>query len=76
MNGIEKEIDKLGRVVIPIEYRRKLKIESNSTVRVSLVGDTVIITSSRRHCALCGECIRDEASVRLCDACVLMVKMS
>ena len=76
MNGIEKEVDKLGRVVIPIEYRRRLKIENNSTVRVSLVGDTVIITSSRRYCALCGERLQGEAELRLCDSCILMVKGS
>ena len=55
MNGIEKDMDNLGRVVIPIKYRRKLGIENNSTVLVSLEDDTILIHPKNRHCALCGK---------------------
>ena len=33
MDGIEKEIDALGRVVIPIEFRNKLGIDKNEKAR-------------------------------------------
>ena len=45
MKGIEREIDRLGRVVIPIEFRKKLGIEFNSKVLISLSNGEIIITA-------------------------------
>ena len=44
MDGIEKEIDDLGRIVIPVKFRKKLGVEKNSKVILSLNGDTVCIS--------------------------------
>ena len=73
MQGIEREIDSLGRVVIPVEYRRSLGVKANSRVILTISGDTVHISAANRCCALCGARI-DEREVRLCDECVGMVK--
>ena len=42
--GIIKEIDRLGRIVIPKEYRERLGL--NKTVELVLVKDGVLIRSS------------------------------
>ena len=34
--GIEREIDKLGRIVLPISYRQRLNLTEHSVVRVDL----------------------------------------
>lgn len=47
MNGIEKEVDNLGRVVIPMEFRKRLGIVSNSKVMVSLEGDIIVFSPLR-----------------------------
>ncbi|MBQ8719949.1 MAG: AbrB/MazE/SpoVT family DNA-binding domain-containing protein [Clostridia bacterium] len=74
MSGVEKEVDKLGRVVIPIPYREKLGIEARTKVNVSLQGDNIIISPTNRHCALCGKKMKNEKRIRLCDSCIFKVK--
>lgn len=54
MKGIQRRIDKLGRVVIPMELRKELCVEFNSKVVITLSGDE-IIKPLDSLCALCGE---------------------
>lgn len=57
MAGIIRRIDDLGRVVIPMEYRRKLKIPNNAPLELILTDeDSIIIrTIAKERCDLCGE---------------------
>ena len=52
--GIVREIDKLGRVVIPIEFRNALGLESESPVEITAATDRIIIRKHRSRCVLCG----------------------
>ncbi len=73
MDGTEREIDKLGRVVIPIKIRKKLNIESEAKVLVYLEGNHVVISPMELHCALCGNKITKNRNIRLCDNCILKI---
>ena len=75
MSGIEREVDSLGRVVIPMELRKKLAIESNSRVMVSLQDGMIVISPVEKHCALCGEKIGKKHKFRLCDRCIERIKL-
>ena len=70
MRGIEKRVDKLGRVVIPIKYRRRLGLKEHSLVLVSLDEDSVSITSAERLCALCGNPNEIDFELRICRPCI------
>ena len=74
MNGIEKEIDSLGRVVIPATFRKKLGIKSNARVLISLEDNIITISPSIKHCALCGKAINKEQTLRICNDCILKIK--
>jgi len=74
MNGIEKDIDNLGRVVIPIKFRKMLGVESNSKVLVSMEDGVVLISPADKMCALCGKKIEKERKFRLCVDCVSKIK--
>ncbi len=74
MNGIEREVDNLGRVVIPIKFRKKLGIDNNSIVLISFENDKVIISPKNRHCAICGELVETEQKFRLCKSCISEIK--
>ncbi len=74
MNGLEKDIDNLGRVVIPMEFKKKRGLVSNSKVLVSLQNDSILISPTNKHCALCGRKIGNGRQLRLCDACILKIK--
>ena len=74
MNGIEKEIDGLGRVVIPSKIRSKLGIEAKSKVLVSLENDSIVISVASKRCLLCGEKTENEQKIQLCHNCILRIK--
>lgn len=46
MKKICRSLDSLGRIVIPKDMRKALKIDINSEICLSLVDDKIIITNS------------------------------
>ncbi|MBQ8583298.1 MAG: AbrB/MazE/SpoVT family DNA-binding domain-containing protein [Clostridia bacterium] len=74
MNGIEKEIDGLGRVVIPIEYRKRLGFELNSKVVISAENGMIQISPINKVCVLCGKRVEKGRKLPLCPKCVELIK--
>ena len=74
MNGIEKEIDGLGRVVIPIEYRKRLGFELNSKVAISAENGMIQISPINKICVLCGKRVEKGRKLPLCPKCVELIK--
>ena len=76
MSGFEKSIDELGRVVIPMKFRKKLGLTSDSRVLVLLNDNSINITPLKRVCALCENEISTEQKFRLCKSCIKKIKES
>lgn len=74
MQGIEKEIDELGRVVLPIEMRRKLGLQSKSKVIVKMENNRILLSPKEQCCALCGATTHVQAAFRLCGACIEKIR--
>ena len=74
MNGTEKEIDKLGRIVIPMKIRNKLGLKEKSKVIIELDGEYIIVSSKEKICAICGSDSEVNSKIRLCRACIRSVK--
>lgn len=53
--GIVRPLDKLGRVVLPIELRRNLGINDHDPLEIFVEGDKIILGKSGPRCVLCGE---------------------
>lgn len=53
--GIVRKIDELGRIVLPIELRRTLGIESRDSVEIFVDQDAVILRKFKRNCIFCGD---------------------
>ena len=52
--GIVRDVDKMGRVVIPKEIRSALKIESNSdSLEIFTEGDTIVLKKYKPACFFC-----------------------
>ena len=73
-NGIEREVDKLGRVVLPMVFRKKLGIERSSKVLITMNEDTVLIKASERLCAMCKKQVELNSDLGLCPSCIEKVK--
>ena len=74
MQGIEKEIDELGRVVLPIEMRRTLGLQSKSKVILKMENNRILLSPKEKCCALCGKTGCVHADFRLCGACIERIR--
>lgn len=54
VKGIVRHIDELGRVVIPMEIRKSLKIKDTDPVDIYLNGRTICIEKVNAVCVCCG----------------------
>lgn len=55
-NGLVRPIDKMGRVVIPKEYRDQMKVKNDvDSFEIYLEGDKIILKKYQPGCIFCGE---------------------
>jgi transcriptional pleiotropic regulator of transition state genes len=53
--GIVRKIDELGRIVLPIETRKRLDISAGDGVEIFVERDRVILKKYEPACIFCGE---------------------
>ncbi len=52
--GITRKIDELGRIVLPIELRRKMGIAEKDSLEIYVEGDSIILKKYEPACIFCG----------------------
>ena len=52
--GIIRNVDELGRIVIPKEMRKKMDIASSDPVEIYVEGNKIILTKYHASCSFCG----------------------
>lgn len=71
--GIVRNVDDLGRIVLPMELRRSLGIKVKDPISVHIDGDKIILTKPQDSCAICGtlDRVMTEFKGRLiCEGCI------
>lgn len=70
--GIVRNIDELGRLVIPKELRRKQGIQENDPVEIYDGGDCIIIKKYHSLCHFCGAAndVFDYRDKKICKNCL------
>ena len=68
------KIDKLGRIVIPINYRKQLGIKAHDNLAVSREGRSIIISTQKCTCLLCGNDVQQYQKMQICDECIKQIK--
>ena len=53
--GIVRNIDELGRLVVPKEMRTSLDINCNDPVEITMEDDKIIIKKYTAYCLFCGD---------------------
>lgn len=69
--GTVRKIDSLGRVVLPIELRRTLEIDEDSSLEIFVEGNSIVLRKYEPACVFCGEA-RDVVTFKgrnVCKAC-------
>lgn len=69
--GSTRQVDPLGRIVLPKSMRKELNMRENDTVDIVLQGNSIVITKSLCACSLCGatENLIPVAQGYICPAC-------
>ena len=70
--GIVRNIDELGRIVVPKEIRRKLGIANTDPVEIYVDGDKIILTKYIPVCHFCSgsENIVEYKGKQICKSCI------
>ena len=70
--GIVRKVDELGRIVIPIEMRRTLGVDSHDPIEMSVDGESIILRKYAPGCVFCGNPkeIIDFQGKRICRDCI------
>ena len=70
--GIVRNVDELGRIVLPIELRRILDIAERDTLEIYVDGPSIILTKYQRTCIFCGDSKNNITykGKTICEVCV------
>ena len=52
--GIVRQLDSLGRIVLPIELRRTLDINTRDMLEILVEGNSIILRKYEPNCLFCG----------------------
>lgn len=71
-NGVIRDVDKLGRIVLPIEMRRAAEIEVGESVVITMVNNKIEIVKFQSGCHCCNETegLTDVLGLKLCPSCI------
>ena len=65
-----RQVDKLGRIVIPAELRKKYGLTEGAEVEFFDVGEGVTVKLSEPLCRVCRARISEGKALPLCDKCI------
>ena len=74
--GVIRPIDGLGRVVLPIEIRRKMDINNGDYLEIFIDKNSIILQKYAKSCAFCGtqEDILEFKEKYICRDCLENIK--
>lgn len=75
LNAI-REIDKIGRVVLPKKIRDSLGIVEGSILEIYVANDMIILKKQLPRCIICGnkESLKNILDKNVCDSCLKEAK--
>ncbi len=70
--GIVRHIDELGRIVIPIEIRKRFGLAEKDPVEISVRGETILLSKAQNVCVFCGndDALEDYRGRPVCRDCI------
>lgn len=69
-----RKVDELGRIVLPVEFRKALNLGTGSDVRIELNGGSIILTPNECVCSVCKTAIPSGTRFNLCENCIAEIK--
>lgn len=74
MIEVERKIDKLGRIVLPMDFRKALGLKEEESVCISVSADAITIKAVKSNCKICA-CASDVSiALKICSKCIEKIK--
>jgi AbrB family transcriptional regulator, transcriptional pleiotropic regulator of transition state genes len=54
VGGVVRRVDELGRIVIPVEIRKRFGIGDRDALEISVQGDAIVLSRPHDECVFCG----------------------
>ncbi|WP_458863395.1 AbrB/MazE/SpoVT family DNA-binding domain-containing protein [Acidaminobacterium chupaoyuni] len=69
--GIVRNIDELGRIVLPIELRRTLGINIKDPMEIYMEGSSIVLKKHEPNCVFCGSSkkVSEFKGKNICENC-------
>lgn len=64
---VNRPLDKMGRIVIPSDFREALNLQPESRVSVEVGKDCLIITAASKLCTVCGKSVEKRHHTEIKD---------
>jgi transcriptional pleiotropic regulator of transition state genes len=76
--GIIRHVDELGRIVIPIEIRKRLGLTEKDALEISVDEDVILLAKPQSSCVFCGGdgALREHRGRAVCDSCIAELSAS
>ena len=74
MESITKKIDRLGRIVLPVDFKKALGLEIGAEVAVRLENNSIVVKGSSCGCRLCGAHTDKSNKLGICSLCIEQIK--
>jgi transcriptional pleiotropic regulator of transition state genes len=70
--GIIRHLDELGRIVIPIEIRKRFGLTEKDALEISVKDDTILLSRPRESCVFCGRssAVAEHRGRAICHRCI------
>ena len=69
-----RKVDELGRIVLPMEFRKSLNIGTGCDVRIDLKDGSIILSPNECVCSVCKTAIPLGTKFNLCENCKAEIK--
>ena len=69
--GIVRNIDELGRIVVPKSMRTRLDLKCGDPIEIHIEGDSIILSKFVTHCVFCGsaDTVTEFKGKKMCESC-------
>lgn len=74
MQIVARKIDKLGRIVLPMDFRKILGMEGEAEVILGIEEHAITVRSARTACKLCGTAQQPLNDMGICCTCTAKIK--
>ena len=74
--GVVRRVDELGRIVIPVEIRKRFGIRDRDPLEISVQGDSVVLTRPIASCVFCSsaEKLTEFRERAICSSCLTLLR--